>query len=40
MGSIRLICPVGHRWDTYFSREFKVSDDFLVEREQGIFDAR
>jgi antitoxin VapB len=40
IGSSRLICPVGHRWDTYFSRNSRVSDDFLSERDQGTFEER
>ena len=40
IGSSRLICPVGHRWDTYFDRKSKVSDDFMVERDQGAFEER
>lgn len=40
IGSSRLICPVGHRWDTFFNREGRVSDDFLAEREQGAVEVR
>lgn len=40
IGSSRLICPVGHRWDTFFSRDIKVSDDFLAERDQGSIEER
>jgi antitoxin VapB len=40
LGSSRLICPVGHRWDSFFSRTSKVSDDFMCEREQGAFETR
>ena len=40
IGSSRLICPVGHRWDTFFGREAKVSDDFLTERDQGAAEER
>jgi len=40
IGSSRLICPVGHRWDTFFSREAKVSDDFLAQRDQGVVEDR
>jgi antitoxin VapB len=40
IGSSRLICPVGHRWDTFFSREAKVSDDFLAQRDQGTVEQR
>lgn len=40
IGSSRLISPVGHRWDTFFSRETRVSDDFLAERDQGTAEDR
>ncbi len=40
IGNSRLICPVGHRWDTFFSREAKVSDDFLTVRDQGTAEDR
>ena len=40
VGSSRLICPVGHRWDTFFNRKSKVSDDFMAERDQGEFEER
>ena len=40
IGSSRLICPVGHRWDTFFCRETKISDDFLAERDQGTAEER
>ena len=40
IGSSRLICPVGHRWDTFFNRKSKVSDDFMAERDQGEFEER
>ena len=40
LGSSRLICPVGHRWDTYFTRNSNVSDDFMSERDQGRFEER
>ena len=40
IGSSRLICPVGQRWDTFFNRTSKVSDDFMTEREQGEFEER
>lgn len=40
IGSSRLICPIGHRWDTFFEREVKVSDDFLSDRDQGVVEER
>ena len=40
IGSSRLICPVGHRWDDFFNRKPKVSDDFMRERDQGSFPKR
>ena len=40
IGASRLICPVGHRWDTYFNRKTKVSDDFMKKRDQGEFEER
>lgn len=40
IGNSRLICPVGHRWDTFFSRDTKVSDDFLADRDQGMVEER
>lgn len=40
IGNSRLICPVGHRWDTFFNREAKVSDDFLAQRDQGTVEDR
>lgn len=39
IGSSRLICPVGHRWDDYFNRKSKVSDDF-ARGDQGTFEER
>lgn len=40
VGNSRVISPVGHRWDTYFARESRLSDDFLTERDQGTFEER
>ena len=40
VGNSRVISPVGHRWDSYFERGSKISDDFLTERDQGEFDER
>ena len=40
VGNSRIISPVGQRWDCYFARGSKISDDFLVDREQGTFEER
>jgi antitoxin VapB len=40
VGNSRIISPVGHRWDSFFARTPKVSDDFMVERDQGIAEER
>ena len=40
VGNSRVISPVGHRWDSYFSRPSRVSDDFMSERDQGVFEVR
>jgi antitoxin VapB len=40
VGNSRIISPVGHRWDAFFARTPKVSDDFMVERDQGIAEER
>ena len=40
VGSSRVISPVGHRWDSYFDRPTRPSDDFLAERDQGAFEQR
>ena len=40
IGSSRLICPVGRRWDTFFDRKSKLSDDFMRERDPGEFEER
>jgi antitoxin VapB len=39
IGNSRLICPVGHRWDSFFDGKPKVSDDF-VRGDQGEAEAR
>ena len=39
VGNSRVISPVGHRWDAYFARGSKVSDDFMRERDQGAFET-
>ena len=40
VGNSRIISPVGSRWDEYFSRKSKLSDDFMTERDQGQFEER
>jgi antitoxin VapB len=40
VGNSRVISPVGRRWDTYFARPSKVSDDFLADRDQGVAEER
>ena len=32
IGRSRLISPVGHRWDDFFERGPRASDDFFSER--------
>ena len=33
-GNTRIITPVGKRWDDFFLNGPRVSDDFMVERDQ------
>ena len=40
VGNSRVISPAGRRWDNYFERPTRPSDDFLSERDQGTFEAR
>lgn len=40
VGNSRVISPVGRRWDTFFARSSRLSDDFLTERDQGAFEER
>jgi antitoxin VapB len=40
IGSSRVISPIGHRWDTFFNRNSKISEDFLAEREQPANEER
>lgn len=40
VGNSRVISPLGHRWDTFFARPSRPSDDFLAERDQGTFEER
>ena len=40
VGNSRVISPVGHRWDSFFAAGPHVTEDFLIEREQGEFEER
>jgi antitoxin VapB len=40
VGNSRVISPAGQRWDSFFAAGPHVSDDFLVERDQGEFEDR
>ena len=40
VGNTRVISPVGHSWDAFFADPHKLSDDFLVDRDQGEFEER
>jgi antitoxin VapB len=40
VGNSRVISPVGQSWDSFFNDPDKISDDFLVERDQGNFEER
>ncbi len=40
LGSSRLISPVGHRWDDLFATGPRVSQDFMVTREQPPAEER
>lgn len=40
VGNSRIISPVGHRWDAFFADPHKISDDFMLERDQGEFEDR
>ena len=40
IGNSRVISPVGHRWDSFFGRGTRLSDDFLVDRDQGTVEER
>lgn len=39
VGSSRIISPVGHRWDAYFNRSTRASDDF-TRGDQGLAEKR
>jgi antitoxin VapB len=38
VGNSRVISPVGHRWDSFFARETRISEDF-VRGDQGEFET-
>ncbi len=40
VGNSRMISPIGQRWESFFSGGPHVSEDFLVERDQGDFEER
>ena len=40
IGSSRLIVPRGKRWDDLFENGPRVSDDFMVERQQPEAEER
>jgi antitoxin VapB len=40
LGSSRLISPVGQRWDDLFTTGPRVSQDFMVTREQPPAEER
>ncbi len=40
VGNSRVISPAGRRWDSFFARPPRLSDDFLTERDQGAFEER
>ena len=37
IGNTRIVSPVGHRWDDYFATPVDVSDDFMLQRDQGTW---
>jgi antitoxin VapB len=40
VGNSRIISPIGERWESFFADPDKISDDFLVDRDQGEFEER
>jgi antitoxin VapB len=40
VGNSRVISPVCHRWETFFARPSRLTDDFLTDRDQGNFEVR
>ena len=39
-GEVRIISPVGRRWDDFFLHGPRVSDDFMAERVQPPSEER
>ena len=39
-GRARIVVPKGSKWDWFFSRDSRASDDFMVDREQGEAEER
>lgn len=40
VGNSRVISPAGRRWDSFFARPKRLTEDFLTERDQGAFEER
>jgi antitoxin VapB len=40
VGNSRIVSPVGRRWDSFFARPTRPSDDFAIDRDQGSFEDR
>ncbi|MBE7197086.1 MAG: antitoxin [Parafilimonas terrae] len=40
VGRSRVIVPRGERWDDFFTNGARVSDDFMVERDQPVAEER
>lgn len=40
VGNRRVISPAGRRWDSYFARPTRPSEDFAADRDQGTFEDR
>ena len=40
VGNTRIITPVGQNWADYFENGPFVTDDFMRERDQWVFDER
>ena len=39
-GRIRIISPVGHRWDDLFANGTRLPEDFMPDREQPVMEER
>lgn len=39
-GDVRIVSPVGHRWDDFFLHGPRVSEDFMAERVQPPAEER